>query len=147
VDNVGAIIKFIGPNAEAFGVFLLLSLNASVILLFARSSRRRDVIPLYLAAAGYIATMFAFHSSWFNIRFYFCVLPVLVLGVLPSLLALAPRARTVALAVTLGVNAVLVANYWFVSEGAIRGDALVRAFCDKWGVQIERVAGHVYLVR
>jgi len=111
VSNVGAIMKFIGPNAKEFGVFLLLSLNVSVSLLVTRSSRRRAVIPLYLAAAGYCATMFAFHGSWFNLRFYFCVLPVLVLGVLPSLLALAPRVRTVALALTLGVNAVLVANY------------------------------------
>src|SRR5215510_13839394 len=110
-SNVGAIIRFIGPNAKAFGVFLLLSLNVSVGLLFIRSSRRREVIPLYLASAGYCATMFAFWGSWFNIRYYFCVLPVLVLGVLPSLLALAPRARTVALALTLSVNAVLVANY------------------------------------
>lgn len=111
VSNVGGIIKFIGPNAKAFGVFLLLSLNVSVILVFTRSSRRREVLPLYVAAAGYCATMFAFHGSSFNLRFYFCVLPVFVLGVLPSILTLAPRARTVALALTLGVNAVLVANY------------------------------------
>jgi hypothetical protein len=111
VSNVGAIIKFIGPNAEAFGVFLVLSLNVSVVLLFTRSARRREVIPLYLATAGYCVTMFLFWGSWFNIRFYFCVLPVLVLGVLPSLLALAPRVRTVALAITLGVNAFFVANY------------------------------------
>jgi hypothetical protein len=241
VSNAGAIIRFIGPNAKAFGLFLLLSLNVSVSLLFTRSSRRREVLPLYLAAAGYCATMFAFYGSWFNIRFYFCVLPVLVLGVLPSLLALAPRARTVALALTLGVNAVLVANYnlptvyasvpfpnealeqnpmfdnlrtgqhlnakadldrlnalpphapvvlaaeyyqdaafgvyeqagllrpdldvrfarlkvkpehiepgthiWFVSAGGTPHDAFVRAFCKNWGVQVEPVAGHVYLVR
>ena len=241
VSNVGAIIGFIGPNAKAFGVFVLLSLNVSVSLFFTRSSRRREVIPLYLASAGYCATMFAFWGSWFNIRFYFCVLPVLVLGVLPSLLALSPRARTVALALTLGVNAILVANYnlptvyasapflnnaleqnpmfsnlrmgehlnakadldrlnalpphaavvlaaeyyqdaafgiyeqagllrpdldvrfarlkagqeriepgthiWFVSAGGTSHDAFVRAFCENWGVQVEPVAGHVYLVR
>lgn len=240
-SNVGAILKFIGPNAEAFGVFLLLSLNVSVGLLFIRSSRRREVIPLYLASAGYCVTMFAFWGTWFNIRYYFCVLPVLVLGVLPSLLALAPRPRTVALAVTLGVNAFLVANYnlpmvytsvpyprkafeqnamfdnlrigqhlnekadidrlnalpphaavvlaaeyyrdaafgiyekggllrpdldvrfarmkaeqeriepgthiWFVGAGWPPHDAFVRAFCKNWGVQVEPVAGHVYLAR
>lgn len=244
-SNVGVIIKFIGPNAKAFGVFLLLSLNVSVCLLLTRSSRRREVVPLYLVSAGYCATMFAFYNSWFNIRFYFCVLPVLVLGVLPSLLALAPRVRTVALALTLGVNAILVANYnlptiyalipfpkkvlegdpleqnpmfdnlrmgehlnakadldrlnelpphavvvlaaeyyqdavfgiydkggllrpdldvrfarlkagqeriepgthiWF-TLGDRPHDAFVRAFCENWGVQVERVGGHVYLVR
>jgi hypothetical protein len=239
VSHVGDIREFIGPNVEAFGVFLLLSLNVSVIFLFTRSSRRREVIPLYLVSAGYCATMLAFWSSWFNIRFYFCVLPVLVLGVLPSLLA--PRARTLALALTLGVNAVLVANYnlptvytsmpfpnkalednpmlsnvrmgehlnwkadldrlnalpphaavvlaaeyyedaafgvyekdgllrpdlnirfarlkagqeriepgthiWFVFAGGTPHDAFVRAFCENWGVQVEPVAGHVYLVR
>jgi len=243
--NLGVIISFIRPNAKAFGGFLLLSLNVSVGLLFTRSSRRREVLPLYLASAGYCATMLAFYNSWFNIRFYFCVLPVLVLGVLPSLLALAPRARTVALALTLGVNAVLVATYnlpavyasmpfsrqaleqnplaqnptfdnlrmgehlnakadldclnqlpphatvvlaaeyyqdavfgiydkggllrpdldvrfarlkagqeriepgthiWFVL-GDRPHDAFVQAFCENWGIQVEPVAGHVYLVR
>lgn len=38
-------------------------------------------------------------------------------------------------------------HIWFVSEGAIRRDALVRAFCDRRGVQLDRVAGQVYLVR
>lgn len=241
VSNLGAIIGFIGPNAKAFGVFLLLSLNVSVGLVFTRSTRRREMVPLYLASAGYCATLFAFYNSFFNIRFYFCVLPVLVLGVLPSLLALAPRARTAAVALTLGVNVILVANYnlptvyasapfpneilerspmfdslrmgthliakadlellnalpphtavvlaaeyyedaafgiydragllrsdldvrfarlkvgqkriapgthiWFVTAGFMSHDAFVRAFCESWGVQVEPVAGHVYLIR
>lgn len=36
---------------------------------------------------------------------------------------------------------------WFLSSGGRAYDAFVRAFCENWGVQVEPVAGHVYLVR
>jgi hypothetical protein len=38
-------------------------------------------------------------------------------------------------------------HIWFVTAGFMSHDTFVRAFCESWGVQVEPVAGHVYLIR
>lgn len=83
--TTSSILTFLGPNCLELLLFLALGHSVMLVVVLTRRFWRRPMVPLYVVAAVYCAILFLFHNTFYNLRYFFCISPIVVLGMLPPL--------------------------------------------------------------